>query len=617
MISPFKEKGVEEAAIVISAERYLTLYDRFGGASSEGLSVEATLEELSEVLYCTPRNAKLILRRLEEEGLIDWLPGRGRGNRSRIAFKADKESYLLNMSQNRAEKGDYKQAFEWLQCFGEGTQAKSKFLEWLNGQFGYRKEEAHDGITVSDTLRFPTYRRVTTLDPAQVNYSADAHLIRQVFDRLVQFDEAAGKIIPSVSHYWTSNAEATEWTFYLRKGVRFHDGHELTTRDVAFTLERLRGDTHNRWLLRSVEQIEVLGPRVVRIHLNQPNRIFDRYMCSAAASILPADLSGMEESDFWRLPVGTGPFRIITQSLHCIELTAHAAYYAGRPYLDGVDVIILPEDCLPPRMGLPEVLHHEFVDNHPLEKYIENWQTLKQLGSGCTMLNWNLRRSGPQQSEAFRRAVRMILNTRDLVSELGGDRVLPAFGFRPEASRSRSVEPFRPERVRTALRESNYDGAVIRFTAHDKFAEDAQWIVNRLGQWGIKVDLTLLSWADSPGCSTPLHDEDLMIYGFVLAEDEVCEIEAYEHGESVFKSYLDDELLGWINGRIDDALSADNEEGRRQQLKVIEEHLRDVAAVIFLHHKEFRTYLHPSIRGVHLNTLGWVDFKDIWLEKLS
>ncbi|MCC3373161.1 SgrR family transcriptional regulator [Cohnella sp. REN36] len=602
---------------MITAERYLTLYERFGGETSEGQPVEATLEELSETLYCTPRNAKLILHRLEEEGLIDWIPGRGRGNRSRIAFKVQKESFLLDLSQCHAEQGDYRLSFELLQSYGGGTQAKPKFLEWLNGQFGYRKEDAKDGTPASDRLQFPVYRPIVTLDPAEVNYAFDAHLVRQLFDRLLRFDPALGKIVPFLAHHWTSNPEATEWTFYLRKGILFHDGRELTSRDVVYTLNRLRGTTQNRWVMRGVEQIDALGSRVVRVRLNKPNRIFDRFVCTCAASILPADLGGAEEQDFWRLPIGTGPFRLVSHSKHCIELAAHTAYHEGRPYLDGVDVVIMPEECLTTATSMPEVLFQDGDDMPPPDRHLENWQALTQLCQGCTMLTWNLRRDAPQLSEAFRRAVRMILNPLDLIRELGGDRVLPAFGFRPEASQSRSVEPFRPERIKTALLESYYDGTPLRFVSHVKFESDARWIVSRLAQWGIRVDLQLNTWQDTAQYCTPLEGADFTISGLILSEDEVCEIEAYAHGDCVFQAYLDDERLEWIHGRIDAALSADTEACRRQHLKVIEEHIRDEASVIFLHHKELRTYLHPSVRGVSLNSLGWIDFKDIWLEKLA
>ncbi len=107
--------------------------------------------------------------------------------------------------------------------------------------------------------------------------------------RLLAFDERLGRIVPGVAHHWEANRDATEWTFYLRKGIRFHHGQELTSADVLFSFERLRNHAENKWLLREAETIEALGPRVVRIRLRKPNRIFDRFMCSVGASILPAD----------------------------------------------------------------------------------------------------------------------------------------------------------------------------------------------------------------------------------------------------------------------------------------------------------------------------------------
>ncbi|PQP89430.1 SgrR family transcriptional regulator [Paenibacillus sp. AR247] len=122
-------------------ERYLLLHERFGGGTELGIPIEVTLDELADALYCTSRNAKLILRKLESEHLIEWLPGLGRGNRSRIVFKADKEAYLIEYSQHLVENGDYKRAFDLIGGFGNGTYAKPKFLEWLDNHFGYKKGE--------------------------------------------------------------------------------------------------------------------------------------------------------------------------------------------------------------------------------------------------------------------------------------------------------------------------------------------------------------------------------------------------------------------------------------------------------------------------------------------
>jgi MarR-like DNA-binding transcriptional regulator SgrR of sgrS sRNA len=95
---------------------------------------------------------------------------------------------------------------------------------------------------------------------------------------------------------------------------------------------------------------------------------------------------------------------------------------------------------------------------------------------------------------------------------------------------------------------------------------------------------------------------------------EVDLVEAYEHGSCIMQNYLDDERREWISGRLDSALGEAAPETRSQIMRQIEEHLRDEAALIFLYHQQLQTYLHPSVQGAQLNTLGWIDFKDVWLE---
>ena len=132
------------------------------------------------------------------------------------------------------------------------------------------------------------------------------------------------------------------------------------------------------------------------------------------------------------------------------------------------------------------------------------------------------------------------------------------------------------------------------------------WVVNRLAAWGIQIEtLDYDQWPES----------DFVISGLVFPEDEVCEIEAYQHRDCVMQAYFDRERKEWITGRIDAAVAAESTDQRRMFLKEIEEHLRDEATVIFLHHRRLSTFLHPSVRGVSLNPLGWIDFKDVWLEQ--
>ncbi|MNI96352.1 HTH-type transcriptional regulator SgrR [compost metagenome] len=70
-----------------------------GASESEGQEYEASLEELTGLFHCTERNVKMIVKKLQEEELIKWLPGLGRGNRSRIQFMVKRESFLLRFAQ--------------------------------------------------------------------------------------------------------------------------------------------------------------------------------------------------------------------------------------------------------------------------------------------------------------------------------------------------------------------------------------------------------------------------------------------------------------------------------------------------------------------------------------
>src|SRR5207237_9225155 len=77
-----------------------------------------------------------------------------------------------------------------------------------------------------------------SMDPAYCFPGDDGYHINQVYNRLMDRDDNF-TVKPELAESWSSNTDASEWTFKLRKGVKFHDGHELTSKDVVYTFKHL------------------------------------------------------------------------------------------------------------------------------------------------------------------------------------------------------------------------------------------------------------------------------------------------------------------------------------------------------------------------------------------
>ncbi|WP_168118600.1 SgrR family transcriptional regulator [Paenibacillus sp. HB172176] len=592
---------------MLSDERYLALYTRFAEGEGIDLPIEVTLEQLAEALYCTQRNVKLILRKLAEEGDIHWQAGLGRGNRSRLTFLVAKEKKLLDMAQQHALKGEYQSAFELIGRYGEGTSARQHFVEWMNGQFGYRTVNIND--MEADVLRLPVYRPILTLDPKEIYYAFSAHMVKQIFDGLVQYDRETQRVVPSLAHAWEVNDTGMEWSFHLRRGVLFHHGRELEAEDVLYTFERLRGSAASGWFVRLVDRVEKHGARTVVFRLKQPNWLFLRFFCSSGLAIVPHELVEQDEH-FWSHPIGTGPFRFVEWSQNQFVMEANPHYFQGRAHLDGVVIVMMPEDT-----AIYSKTWEQLLVDHDMKEFSleQGWQKIEYVCKGCSLLTWNLGKSGPQQSAAFRKAVDLLIDRARMIKELGEDRIFPARGFYPD-QRSRNYEADRDvESALALLAESGYNGEPVKIITYGIHEHDARWLQRELAVYGIVIELNIETWLTIRELEA-VRSSDCILYCVVFAEDEVCMIELFEQSGNFLREHLDPGLLGWVKERIGTALGCKGEEDRWRYLMEIENKLRDECHVSFLLHKKLNTFYNPNIRGVGMNSLGWIDFKDIWLE---
>ncbi|GED69295.1 peptide-binding protein [Brevibacillus reuszeri] len=587
-----------------------------------GHPFSVTIDKLTGIWHCTPRYAKLIVRKLCEEGWIEWQAGRGRGNTSMLTFLIASTDVLLAEVKLRMEQGDVKEAMELMNRFGSPT-SKDQFMDWLSEGMGFSTQDKAN--TVHDTLRFPVYRKIVTLDPALVYYHFDAHLAGQLFNTLVTYDHETKTIHPCIAHSWETSPDQCEWTFHLRKNVLFHHGRELTAQDVIFSLDRLRLHPERfeaSWMVQDIAQLEAINPKTVRIRLKEPNHLFLRLLTTVPTSIVPEDIVRQGEPSFAQKPVGTGPFQLARFKEDLCVLEAFPAHFLGRPQLDRVEVLTFPE-LESGRIKEPDwtsviVSHGVTTRAEALREAVVNgsaeWCNLETFFSCCNILVFNQWKNGPHSHPKFRLALDHLIDREQMIADLGGDRIYPATGFRPfnpatEKSRRKTV-PLQHAEIMTLIADSGYRGEVLRLVATAYHEPDALWIKERCLRFGINLEVEVRDQAEF-ATRDGLPEHDCQLFGNVFSNDEISELEMYIQ-KNYFLPAFDEPLAKEISKVTTSIFREPSEVARRSLLAHAETRILNHRAVLYLVQKKSQTSFHKSVRGVTINSSGWLDFHKIW-----
>ena len=178
-------------------------------------------------------------------------------------------------------------------------------------------------------------------DYTRINPAMDEHCEINVllFDGLLDHD-GDNNLIPRLAKSWEYEDSTYTYTFHLEEGVKWHDGEDFTAEDVKFTIEAImnpENGSENAPNYEDVEEITVVDPYTVSFRLAEPNYAFLEYMTMA---ILPKHLlegENMQESDYFRKPVGTGPY-ILTEwdEGQAIIMDRNPDYFAGPAHIDRI-----------------------------------------------------------------------------------------------------------------------------------------------------------------------------------------------------------------------------------------------------------------------------------------
>ena len=95
------------------------------------------------------------------------------------------------------------------------------------------------GGGAKDVLIYAQSDDPKTLDPINTDIAEAVHVITNVFDTLVTYDDTTTDLVPSLAESWKTSEDGLAWTFKLRPGVLFHDGRPCNAAAVKLTFERL------------------------------------------------------------------------------------------------------------------------------------------------------------------------------------------------------------------------------------------------------------------------------------------------------------------------------------------------------------------------------------------
>lgn len=186
---------------------------------------------------------------------------------------------------------------------------------------------------------------VTSFDLHNQITSNNAFAIDKVFESLVAFD-SKGEITDQLAASHTISEDGLTYTFVLRDGLKFSNGTPVTAEDAVFSLQRHLKVGGPLAISAKVDTVKAQDEKTLVITLKEPYTPFISELSNFSNGIIPNNFGGVTEEEFFKKPVGTGPFVIETwDPAGDVTFTKNTNYWKeGQPYIDKLVYKLIQDD---------------------------------------------------------------------------------------------------------------------------------------------------------------------------------------------------------------------------------------------------------------------------------
>lgn len=359
---------------------------------------------------------------------------------------------------------------------------------------------------------------VTSMDPHYHNLTPNNNIADHIFGTLVHKDEKQ-RPKPGLAESWRPIDDLT-WEFKLRKGVKFHDGSELTAEDVAFSIGRPAKIAASPGpftvYTKQVTEAVVVDPYTIRLksaapYPNMPIDIATIHIVSkkAAANATTDDFNSGKAA------IGAGPYKLVRFVRgDRIELQRNDAYWGPKPHWERVTFRLLTSD--PSRVAALLAGDVQAIENIPTADMAKlaknpNFEIYRTVSNRIIYLHMDSNRDkspfltdkagkplerNPLKDVRVRRAMSKAINRQAIVGRVMEGLAVPAGQLLPEGMFGTSTglkpEAYDPEGAKKLLAEAGYpDGFGLTIhTPNNRYVNDeqiAQAVAQMLTRVGIQT----------------------------------------------------------------------------------------------------------------------------------
>jgi len=467
-----------------------------------------------------------------------------------------------------------------------------------------------------------------TLNPVLEVSGVSSQLVDIIFDGLIRLGEQ-GEILPGLAVSWEMKNGGQQWIFHLRRGVKFHDGHPFTARDVEFTLNLVtdpRMKSGYAHYLRQIKKMTVRDSYTLVIQLVSPSTSF---IYAFTLGILPRHLLEGEDilhTSFNYQPIGTGPFRLIRWSPDRVELGANQDYFLGRPYLDRVVVRLFNNQRLVwAYMMKGEIDAFQLLDPAAYEviRKISRFRVYSALRPYYYIIGFNL--TNPLfQDRRVRRALNYAINKECIIKKVLKGRGMAASGTIFPSSWAFDARckpfPYDPHRALELLKEAGWQdtdgdhildksGQPFEFQlylpeGHDELETSSLMIVDQLSNIGIIVRIRKfpMEIINQKYLLTREFDAAFLYIDSGSAPEKNNE---FWHSSQIRDGF---NFFSYHNPRIDQLLDQGRCTFAQEQRKIIydryQEEMKEDPPCLFLFWRQYLLGVNERFHGVHISPFG-------------